>query len=242
MKRSLYLVVLMFAVFSTPVKSQEMKLDDVLAKYFTTVGMEKMQGWQSIVTIGKASSQGAEYPLRITMKRPGKIRIEVQVQSVKMIQACDGQQGWSIIPWSGSSDPQDMTADETRVIKDQADFEGSLYNWQQKGYRAELIGKEDVEGSPAWHIKVTKLSGDTEDYFIDAENYVILKLASKIKIQGKESENENINSNFKEVNGVLFPFTIENKNKGQVVSHFIVDRYEVNTEVNDSLFIKPVKK
>ena len=219
-----------------------MKLDDVLTKYYTTVGIDKLQGWQSIITIGKASAQGAEYPLRITMKRPGKIRIEVQVQSVKMVQACDGKNGWSIIPWSGSSDPQDMTADETRVIRDQADFEGSLYNWQQKGYIAELIGKEDVDGSPAWHIKVTKLSGDTEDYFIDAENYVILKLASKIHIQGKESENENINSNFKEVNGVLFPFTIENKNKGQVASHFIVDRYEVNADVNDSLFIKPVKK
>ena len=96
--------------------------------------------------------------------------------------------------------------------------------------------------SPAYNIKVTKANGDIENYFIDAENFVILKVTSNIKIQGNESEGESLSGNYKEVNGVLLPFTIENKSKGQTVSHFIVDKYEINTEINDSIFIKPVKK
>jgi len=161
---------------------------------------------------------------------------------MKMTQAFDGQHGWSVMPWTGSTDPQDMTVDESKVIKDQADFEGSLFNWQEKGHKAELIGKEDVDGSPAYNIKVTKANGDIENIFIDAENFVILKGISKIKINGNETESENVNSNYKDVNGVLLPFTIENKTKGQTVSHFIVDKYEMNTDVNDSIFVKPVKK
>jgi hypothetical protein len=128
------------------------------------------------------------------------------------------------------------------MIKDQADFEGSLYNWKEKGHKAEFIGKEDVDGSPAYHIKVIKADGDIENYFIDAENFVIVKVITNTKIQGNDSESENINSNYKDVNGVLMPFTIENKSKGQTVSQFVVDKYEPNLEVNDSIFLKPVKK
>jgi len=242
MKKSIFFIFTLFVVFSIQGKSQELKLDDILTKYFNTIGVDKMTKWQTVTTTGKASLQGTEYPFRIIMKRPGKIRIEIEIQSMKMIQAFDGQHGWSLIPWTGSTDPQDMTADETKVIKDQADFEGSLYNWREKGHNAEFIGKEDVDGSLSYHIKVIKASGDIENYFIDVEDYVVLKLTSTIKIQGNETESENLNSNYKKVDGVLLPFIIENKSKGQTVSHFMVDKYETNTEVNDSLFIKPVKK
>jgi len=242
MKKSIYFFLILFIVLTTQGRSQELKLDDILTKYFNTVGAEKMKGWQTVTTTGNVNMQGTKYPFRILMKRPGKIRIELEIQSMKMIQAFDGQHGWTIMPWSGSTDPQDMTSDETKVIKDQADFEGSLYNWREKGHKAELIGKEDVDGSPAYNIKVAKANGDIENIFIDAENYVILKGTSNVKINGNETESENINSNYKEVNEVLLPFTIENKTKGQTVSHFIIDKYEMNTEVNDSIFIKPVKK
>jgi len=242
MKKSIYFFLILFIVFSTQGKSQELKLEDILTKYFSTIGVEKMKDWQTVTTSGKANFQGTEYPFRIIMKRPGKIRIEVEIQSMKMIQAFDGQHGWTIMPWSGSTDPQDMTSDETKIIKDQADFEGSLYNWHDKGHKAELAGKEDVDGSQAYHIKVSKADGDIENYFIDAENFVILKITSNVKINGNETESEHINSNYKEVNGVLLPFTIENKTKGQTVSQFIIDKYESNTEVDDNIFIKPVKK
>jgi hypothetical protein len=242
MKKSILFSIIFLFVLSIQSKSQDLKLEDILTKYFNTIGVEKMKQWQNISTFGKANFQGTEYPFRIIMKRPGKIRIEVEIQKMKMTQAFDGQHGWSVMPWTGSTDPQDMTVDESKVIKDQADFEGSLFNWQEKGHKAELIGKEDVDGSPAYNIKVTKANGDIENIFIDAENFVILKGISKIKINGNETESENVNSNYKDVNGVLLPFTIENKTKGQTVSHFIVDKYEMNTDVNDSIFVKPVKK
>ena len=242
MKKSIYFMLTLFIVFSGQVKSQELKLDDILTKYFSTIGIDKMKEWQTVTTIGKASMQGTEYPFRLIMKRPGKIRIEVEIQSMKMIQAFDGQHGWSVSPWTGSTAAQDMTADETKIIKEEADFEGSLYNWKEKGHKAEFIGKENVDGSEAYNIKVSRANGDIENFYIDAEDYVIIKGISISKNQGNEMESENVNSDFKEVNGVLLPFTIENKSKGQTVSHFMVDKYEINTDVNDSLFIKPVKK
>jgi len=183
-----------------------------------------------------------EFPTVLIIKRPSKLRVEAEIQGNKMIQAFDGTQGWSVVPWSGSSVPQDMTADEVKGMKDQADMEGALYNWKEKGHQAELLGKEDMEGSSAYKIKLTKANGDIDTYFIDAENYILLKTSSKVKIQGNEVESETLFTNYKDVEGVLMVGTISNKVKDQVVSQVVFDKAEVNIPVSDSLFMKPSHK
>ena len=40
----------------------------------------------------------------------------------------------------------------------------------------------------------------------------------------------------------MMPFSVENKSKGQTVSSVIIDKYEVDKEMDDNLFVKPVKK
>lgn len=176
------------------------------------------------------------------MKRPGKIRVEVEIQGNKMLQGFDGEHGWQVTPWSGTTDPQDMTEDEVKSLKDQADFEGALYNWKEKGHKAELIAKEDMDGTPVYKIKVVKADGNTETDFIDAENFVLLKTTELTKINGNETESDSYASNYKEVNGAQLPFSVENKLKGQTVSSVVIDKYEVNQEIDDQIFNKPVKK
>jgi outer membrane lipoprotein-sorting protein len=222
--------------------AQEAKLDDILSAYYKAIGIEKMKDWQTLISTGKTIAQGMEYPIKFYMKRPGKIRIEVEIQGNKMIQVFDGNQGWSITPWSGSSAPQDMTADETREMKNQADLEGSLYNWKEKGHKAELISKEDLEGTAVYKIKLIRSDGDIETWFIDAENYVPLKMAATVKIQGNEIESECYFSNYSEFNGVLMAKTNTNKFKGQTVSQVETEKMDINSPVSDSLFVKPVKK
>ncbi|MGA2824120.1 MAG: hypothetical protein ABSE72_11410 [Bacteroidales bacterium] len=242
MKTKLLLFIAIFILSSMSCRAQEAKLDDILSAYYKAIGIEKMKEWQTVTVIAKTISQGIEYPLKFYMKRPGKLRVEVEVQGNKMIQVFDGKQGWSIIPWSGSSDPQDMTADEIKGMKNQADVEGALYNWKEKGHKAELIGKEDFEGSLVYKIKLTKEDGDIETWFIDAENYVPLKMAATVKIQGNEIESECYFSNYSEFNGVLIAKTNTNKFKGQTVSQVETDKMEINIPVSDSLFVKPLKK
>jgi outer membrane lipoprotein-sorting protein len=242
MKIKLILFIAIFLLGSMACWAQEAKLDDILSAYYKAIGIEKMKDWQTITGTGKLIGQGMENSVKFYIKRPGKVRVEVEVQGNKMIQVFDGKQGWSIIPWSGSSDPQDMTADDIKGMKNQADIEGTLYNWKEKGHKAELIGKEDFEGSAVYKIKLTKADGDIETYFIDAENYVPLKMAAIVKIQGNETESECYFSNYSEFNGVLMAKTNTNKYKGQTVSTMQLDKMEVNLPVSDSLFVKPVKK
>ena len=242
MKKFIGLVILMVSYMSFSGSAQEMSLDAVLAKYYQASGIDKIKEWKTLTMTGKSIAQGMEFPVTILMKRPGKMRTEVEVQGNKMLQVIDGEAGWSVIPWSGSTVPQDMTVDEAKAMKDQADFEGPLFNWKEKGHKVELIVKEDMEGNSVYKIKVTRANGNIETYFIDAENFIPLKVSSVYKFQGNDVENDTYPGNYKEVNGAMMPFSVENKSKGQTVSSVIIDKYEVDKEMDDNLFVKPVKK
>jgi outer membrane lipoprotein-sorting protein len=242
MKTKLILFVLISTFGSVHCKSQEAKLEDVLSSYYKATGIDKIKDWMSFVTTGKSISQGTEYPFTAYIKLPDKIRTEAEVQGNKMVQVLNGDHGWSVIPWSGSSDPQEMTPDEIKGMKDQLDVEGTLYDWKKKGHKVELLGKEDMEGSQVYKIKVTKADGDIETWFIDAESYIPLKTASIVKTQGNETEYESVYSNYNDYNGVLIAKTIANKFKGQTVSSIQFDKMDINVPISDSLFVKPVKK
>ncbi|HTX88970.1 MAG TPA: outer membrane lipoprotein-sorting protein [Bacteroidales bacterium] len=226
-------------------KCQDPGLDEILSKYYQATGLEKMKDFKTIYCEGKSNTMGTEYPFRYYKKRPQMMRMEVDIQGSRMIQAFDGQKGWSVIPWSGSTEPQDMTADESKNLKDQGDFEGALYHWKEKGYTVELQGKDQVEGSQAYKIKLTKPDGDTEIFYIDEDNFVVLKVVDNTKIQGNELESETDFTNYKPVEGVLMPYTLQNKFKGmngEVTNEVQLSTIEINKEINDSLFVKPVKK
>jgi len=242
MKKLIPIAVFLVSLISISGISQEMKLDEILAKYHQTIGTDKVKEWKTLTMTGKSTAQGMEFPLTFYMKRPGKLRAEILIQGNKMLQIFDGQAGWSVIPWSGSSDPQDMTPDDIKGMKEQADFEGTLYNWKEKGHKVELVGKEDLEGTAVYQIKAVLADGNIETFFIDAENFVTIKVSNVSKIQGNETESESYTSNYKDVNGAMMPFAIENKVKGQTVSTVVIDQYEINRELNDTLFVKPAKK
>ncbi len=245
MKKIVFLLSMVLFLWGFSGLAQEMSLDEILSKYYQVTGLARMKDYKTLEYFGKSNMMGTEYPFRYFKKRPGKMRIEVEIQGSKMIQAYDGTNGWSVTPWSGSSAPQDMTADETKSMKDQADMEGSLYNWKEKGYKVELLGKDDMEGSPVYKIKLTKPEGDTEVFYIDADNFVVLKVSYTIKIQGNDTESEVNFSNYRPVNDILIPFSLQNKFKGangEFSNQVVFDSIEFNKDISDSLFIKPVVK
>ena len=54
-----------------------------------------------------------------------------------------------------------------------------------------LLGKEPVDDIDTYVLKLTRPNGDIITSYIDAENYVILKTKSKMKIQGVDTESRN---------------------------------------------------
>jgi hypothetical protein len=104
----------------------------------------------------------------------------------------------------------------------------------------EYAGKEDVEGTPAYKLKVTKKNGDVANVYLDAESYLEIKEAGKTKMRGQEIEGETTFGDFKTVDGLVFPFSIEQKAKGMPAGMTMtISKIEVNPTVEGARFSMP---
>jgi outer membrane lipoprotein-sorting protein len=172
--------------------------------------------------------------------RPNKMRMEFTIQGMTGVQAFDGKSGWAVMPFMGKKDPEAMSEDDAKQAADQADMDGVLVDYKEKGHTVEYAGKEDVEGTPAHKLKVTKKNGDVVNVYIDTESYMEIKDAGKTKVRGQEIEGETTFGDFKTVDGLVFPFSIEQKSKGMPGGMTMtISKIEVNPKVEDSRFTMP---
>jgi hypothetical protein len=244
MKQFKVLFTLLFVIsISGKILSQD--ADEIVNKYIHAIGgLDNIQAIKTIKLTGKVTAGSMDIPFSQTCKRPQMVLMESTIQGMTIKQAFDGTQGWTINPFMGKKDPDLMSKDAEKAIQRNADFEGQLINYKDKGSKIELIGKEDLEGSQVYNIKLTDKNNDITNYYIDADSYLIVKQNDKLKFDTKEISSESILSNYKQVNGVMFPFSIESKSPDNPMgsAKIAVDLIETNFTVDDSIFKMPVTK
>lgn len=218
-------------------QTQAQSLNDVLEKHFAAVGQEKLTSVKTYSVKATVKQMGMEIPMDMKMKRPNKFRMEMEMQGQKMIQVYDGEKGWMIAPWV-SSEPQDLSGPQLDQAMSQANIDGELYNYAEKGASATLIGKVNVEGSPMFNIKLTGKDGTEKNYFIDAGSYLIRKVKAKVSAQGQEIEVEQTLNNYKNIDGIMMATSIESKTPMGTAT-VIFDDIKFGENFDDSIFSKP---
>lgn len=235
--KNLIISFLLTMIFASATFAQT--VDEILAEHFNAVGQEKLLATNTIMMKGKIIQQSFEIPFTSYQKRPMNFRSEAEFQGMKILSGFDGTMGWSINPMMGSSDPQPMTEEQIDRMKIQADYDGLFYNYKEKGYTIELLSNEKVDDIDTYVLKLTRPNGDIVTSYIDAENYVLLKSKSKMKIQGVDTETEVIFSNYKYVNEILNPFSMETKMNGQTAMQMTFDEIIYDADMPDSMFAMP---
>ena len=221
---------------------QAQTLEDILNEHFAATGQDSILKVQTEKFIGKMVQGGLEIPFIQMAKRPDKVRVQGTFQDLTFIQTYDGSQGWNLNPFAGSTEAQPMSEDELKTMKYQSDIDGMLWDWKDKGYKVTYEGKDDMEGTPCYKIKVETPEGDSFTYYIDADSYILLRTNSRIKVMGNETQGDSYYSNYMQVNGIAVPGKIENKVNDQVAGTIIIDTVRLNIQIPDSLFGKPGKK
>ncbi len=206
-----------------------------------TGGREKIEAVKSFRMTGKmVAPQGMEIPMVMEYKEPDKIRTEATIQGMTMIQALNGKDGWMVAPFMGKKDPEKMSADDVKQAEEQMDSFDMLTKYKEKGHTIEYAGKEDIEGTPAYKLKVTKKSGDVSYLFLDSESYLLVKTNGKTAVQGQVVETDTTLGDYKPVEGVLYPHSIETQLKGMPGKMSLTfSKVEVNPALDDSRFAMP---
>src|SRR5438270_9015806 len=163
------------ALFSAAAETQDQKtptLDELVAKNIEAKGgAAALKALQSLKLTGKMIVNEGQLQLALTQtkKRPDEIRSEFALQGMTAIQAYDGKEGWKISPFQGRKDPEKMSADDVKPLMDDAEIDGPLVDWKNKGSAIEYVGREDVDGTDAYKINVTRKNGDTNFVYLDPD-------------------------------------------------------------------------
>lgn len=227
-----------------PIKSDaEKRADELIGEYIQARGgMNKLKAINTLRFTGKMIlGPGFEAALTMEMARPDKTRMEFVMQGMTGIQTYDGKNGWMVSPFFGKTVPEPVTGSELESLRAQADFDGPLIDYETKGYRVEFAGKEDVEGSPAYKLKLTKNNGEISFLYLDAEMHQLFRESHKTTLNGQVIESVTDFGDYKAVGGVLFAHSITTKAAGlpgaaQVMS---IEKIEINPNLPDTRFGKP---
>ncbi len=207
-------------------------------------GATALAALKSVRLTGKLLLNEGRFQLAYTeiKKRPGEVRTEATLQGMTQVQAYDGTQAWQISPFRGRKDPEKMSADDTKSLIEEAEIDGPLVDWKEKGSTVEYLGTEDVEGTEAYKLKVTRKNGDINYVFLDPDYFLEIRVLTQRTEHGAQVETETDLSDYEKVNGVFLPFSLESGRKGsQDKQKLILDNVEGNVPIDDSVFHFPTQ-
>lgn len=234
MKRTFILTALVLFAF---VAAQAQTLDEVLEKHYKAAGQDKIAAVKTFYVKAKLSMMGMEMPMTMQMKKPNKFRIDTEAMGQKIVQGYDGENGWMINPMVGGG-VTDLKGAELKQAMNQADLEGELYNYKEKGHSAELIGKVNADGEEAYRIKFTNADGTVKDYYIDANSYLISKVKAKVEQMGQSMNIETKITEYKDINGIKIGSKMEIETPMGTQS-MVMEEIKLDEAIDDSVFTRP---
>jgi outer membrane lipoprotein-sorting protein len=241
--RSLSVLIAYLLLMTAAGQAQDLTLDQILKKNEDAIGgaeaISRVRTLKMVAKIFGRASLGV--PITTWLKRPNLVRAETTVQDQNVISGFDGTTAWHINPLGGTSAAQKLGEQAAaNAANSSIDITiGSLASFRAAGQIVELAGKENVNGSPAYVLKVTRKGAASTTYFLDAATFLPVKTLSKVDQTGPEIEIEAYPSDYKRVDGILFAYTIEQKVKGNSLGQIIYEQIEINGPMEESLFKMP---
>lgn len=248
MKKAILLLITVISAITT----QAQTADEIINNYIkNTGGQKKWEQLKGTKMSAKMDQGGVLLPLDIYVFANGKSGTVINFQGQTLYQNMfDGVTLWSTNFQNMQAEKSDKESTENYKLQAN-DFPDDFLNYKSKGYTAELLGKEKIEGTEVYKIKLTK-EPETVDgkkvpsisfYYFDAENFVPLQLEKEEKSgQMKGMVVIQKMSDYKEIDGLYFPFSIVYEIKGQGSQAIKIDKVELNPIVSDSFFNLPAKK
>jgi outer membrane lipoprotein-sorting protein len=247
MKNFILSALLLISFSAVPTFGQN--VDEILEGYFENTGGKEAWGQlKGIKLMAKVNQGGLEIPLEIVQLSDGRQYTKITFQGNEIKQGVfDGTTLWSTNFQTMKAEKSDAETTENTKL-DANDFPDSFLNYKEKGYTVELMGTETMDGTDTYKIKLVKEpkkvdGNDVEDityYYFDTESNVPIAQESEMK-QGpaKGSIMQITMSDYQEVDGLYFPFSMSQGVKGGQSQPLMIESIELNPEVNDADFAFP---
>jgi hypothetical protein len=208
-----------------------------------------LEAWRRVKTMAWAgriesvrSGAPPKLPFLLEMQRPNKTHFEIAAVNGRSLRVFDGHEGWKLHPNdSGQPDLQPYSPDEIKLAAEGQGFDGPLLDYQAKGVAITLAGSEDIEGHKAYRLDVTLPSGAHNSVWVDAHSYLDVQTARESRnAAGATATVISINRDFRNVHGLMIPFTIETGIGATLVpDRMIIERIAFDPQLGKEVFARP---
>ncbi len=204
-------------------------------------GIDKMKAIKSVRITAKFEGGGGFTAAQSQEnQRPNLVRETFSLQGMTQVAAYDGATGWQIQPFGGHKDPELMGEDDVKDLLLDADFDGPLVDYQEKGNTVEYLGHDVVDGDDALRLKVTLKDGDIIYYYLDPDTFLEIRKEVQEFVRGSVRETVIDLGSYKPVAGVMYPFSIAQGTKANPGAQTTtVEKIEVNVNINPADFAVP---
>ena len=212
--------------------AQAQTVDEVINKHITALGgKENLAKINNLITEASLNVQGADIAVTLTQVNNKLVRQDIYAMGMHGFDMMTEKEGWTYMPFQGMQKPEPKTADDVKEGMNDLDIAGPLVDYAAKGHKVELLGKEDVDGTECYKIKVTLASGKDVTFFIDPASSMIIRTKELRKANGQEQEIETDYSDYKDVEGVKMAHSIT-----LPFGTMLISSIKVNQTVFDSAY------
>ena len=238
--KTLFIALLVLAIM--PASAQT--ADEIIDNYFeNTGGVDAWSKLQGVKMIASVNAQGMDIPVEMYQTSDGKQLVKINFQGQEITQvAFDGENMWSTNFMTMQAEKSDAETTEN-MKKSVKDFPSPFLNYKEKGFTIELMGKETMEGTETFKIKLTQepvmVDGKEEPnvsyYYFETENFVPIAVEGEIR-QGpqKGQMSKSTMSDYQEVDGLFFPFSMS-----QGPQPINIKEIMLNPEIDMKMFAFP---
>jgi outer membrane lipoprotein-sorting protein len=229
MKRFLFSLFMLTAAFAANAQTA----DEIIAKNIDAIGgAENWRKINSVIQEGALTIQGAEIPIIQTVLNGKGSRQDITAMGKSGYIIITPTAGWTFLPFQGQQTPEPMTAEDVSQSQSDLDVQGVLIDYAAKGHTVEYLGKDDVEGTECYKIKVNVKGESPQTMFIDTKSNLVIRITTTKKTNGQETEVITNFSNYEKLpEGILVPKSIT-----LPFGELIISKITINGPVDEAIF------
>jgi len=127
-----------------------------------------------------------------------------------------------------------------KIAASQQELDGLLIDAPAKGSVIHMEGMDNVNGAPAYKLKVTLRNGDVRQVWVDAATFLDIKVDGVRDVGGRSLAMTTLMSDYRRVDNVMIPFLMETRGTGLNDSEkIIINKVAINADLPDTRFAKP---